>query len=120
MSIIYRGQFDLIIIVWLSSIFTIMISIAVGSLKESVFEFVMYVPTSILMMLELKRQNMTFFARSEKLQYLLTENERLANESYATELRHMIGNVAHDLKTVFYFFILSYCNTVIKIFISFH
>ena len=37
-----------------------------------------------------------------KLQFTLNENERLAVEAQALELRAMIGNVAHDLKTVHY------------------
>jgi hypothetical protein len=35
-----------------------------------------------------------------RLQETLAENERLAVEAQALELRAMIGNVAHDLKTV--------------------
>lgn len=40
-----------------------------------------------------------FFAFST-LRKALEENERRADELHATEMRHMIGNVAHDLKTV--------------------
>jgi hypothetical protein len=36
----------------------------------------------------------------DRLQEALAENERLAVEAQALELRAMIGNVAHDLKTV--------------------
>jgi signal transduction histidine kinase len=39
------------------------------------------------------------FLLSQNQENLLRENERLAEETHANELRHMIGNVAHDLKT---------------------
>jgi hypothetical protein len=32
----------------------------------------------------------------------MVENERLEAETRANELKHLIGNVAHDLKTVRY------------------
>lgn len=47
-----------------------------------------------------QRQNLSLFFLAEKLKYSLSENERLADETHASELRHMIANVAHDLKTV--------------------
>jgi len=39
------------------------------------------------------------FLNHRKLRETLLENERMHEESKATELRHMIGNLAHDLKT---------------------
>jgi hypothetical protein len=57
----------------------------------------------MLMLIEMRRQNITYFFVSQRLEVLLSENERLADESLANELRHMIGNVAHDLKTVSYY-----------------
>eukprot|EP01034_Spumella_vulgaris_P044660 gene44660-biopygen37992 len=48
---------------------------------------------------EAQRQSMSLFLVSQNQENLLLENERLADETHATELRHMIGNVAHDLKT---------------------
>lgn len=40
------------------------------------------------------------FLAQKKLKLLLAENKRIQEENRATELRHMIGNLAHDLKTV--------------------
>lgn len=40
------------------------------------------------------------FLSVKKLQETITENKRMQEENRAIELRHMIGNLAHDLKTV--------------------
>ena len=49
---------------------------------------------------ELHFQRTQSFLNQRKLQQLLEENERNADANHAMEMRHMIGNVAHDLKTV--------------------
>jgi ABC-type multidrug transport system fused ATPase/permease subunit len=57
----------------------------------------------IVLSVELHRQRMASFLTQRKLQQILTENEKNADKVHATEMRHMIGNVAHDLKTVRHF-----------------
>lgn len=47
-----------------------------------------------------KRQNDDMMCLVAALRTTAAENERLQEEARATELRAMIGNVAHDLKTV--------------------
>lgn len=49
---------------------------------------------------ELHYQRAQSFLSQKKIQQLLEENERTADASNAMEMRHMISNVAHDLKTV--------------------
>jgi signal transduction histidine kinase len=44
------------------------------------------------------------FIRNKRLQEALEENERIQQQDRAIEMRHMIGNVAHDLKTVSFCF----------------
>jgi hypothetical protein len=61
---------------------------------------IIYFLLSTLILYEMQRQNLALFLMAQKLTHSLEENERLADETHATELRHMIGNVAHDLKTV--------------------
>jgi hypothetical protein len=36
----------------------------------------------------------------ERQLHLLEDNKVLAKEDHVSEMRHLIGNVAHDLKTV--------------------
>lgn len=69
-----------------------------------------YVMVSLFFIYETERQNRLIFFMANKYKTLLEENERLADESYANELRHMIGNLAHDLKTVtiINYFLLQY------------
>ena len=49
---------------------------------------------------DVQLRNTAMFYTNRKLVALLEENERMSAEITANELRHMIGNVAHDLKTV--------------------
>lgn len=51
-------------------------------------------------LLDLHTHNVAAFLTSYKLREILLEKERNADRAAATEMRHMIGNVAHDLKTV--------------------
>lgn len=62
-----------------------------------------------------QRQNLSLFYLAEKLKFSLSENERLADETHASELRHMIANVAHDLKTVRCFLIFCHCLSVFNL-----
>jgi hypothetical protein len=68
-----------------------------------------YVMTSFPIMADSYFQYLFFFLISRKLKSTLETNNRLADQNKATEMRHMIANVAHDLKTVssFAFFELS-------------
>jgi hypothetical protein len=55
-------------------------------------------------------QKVLLFLATRKLGGILEENERNALHNHAQEMRHMIANVAHDLKTVsqyFYYFSVS-------------
>ena len=68
-------------------------------LYDSVPLFVSFVPMFGLLY-ENQRQTISVYLLTQNQKNLLEENERLAAETHANELRHMIGNVAHDLKTV--------------------
>ncbi len=67
---------------------------------NSLLSTVMFAPFCMVLMYENQRQNIAVFLLTQSQQNLLEENERLADETHANEMRHMIGNVAHDLKTV--------------------
>ncbi len=54
----------------------------------------------ILLIIQLHLQRVQTFLHKRDLKGLLEENERNADANHAMEMRHMIGNVAHDLKTV--------------------
>lgn len=55
---------------------------------------------TFIIFLESHRHNLAMYLLARQFEDTLLENERLAEETHAQELRHMIANVAHDLKTV--------------------
>jgi hypothetical protein len=59
-----------------------------------------YAYTSLLILYDSDRQNTDMMRVINRLRFTMAENEKLQVEVQATELRAMIGNVAHDLKTV--------------------
>lgn len=87
---------------WLAAIACILISAFILSIQQNAPFVVVYFLYSMIILYDNQRQNVSLFFLAEKLGYTLAENERLAEETHASELRHMIANVAHDLKTVSY------------------
>lgn len=74
-----------------------------GIYLKSVFlltPVVIYALASMLIFYDTNRQNREMAQLIETLKETLLENERLQEDTRASELRAMIGNVAHDLKTV--------------------
>lgn len=59
-----------------------------------------YVLFSAFIMFDFYWQSFIMFYMNRRLDETLKENERLAEDQKATDMRHMVANVAHDLKTV--------------------
>jgi hypothetical protein len=55
---------------------------------------------SLFLLVELHRQDHVAFVLASNLQVALVENKWHSEESKSNELKHMLGNIAHDLKTV--------------------
>ncbi len=53
-----------------------------------------------LVVIDMQVRNIIVFLTTRKLKDMIRETERLAEQAHANEMRHMIANVAHDLKTV--------------------
>jgi hypothetical protein len=96
-----------IALTWLMSIGTMVFCIARMHSTVLIVTTMAYSFASLIIVYEAKRQNDTVLSLVRALQFAATENEKLFEEARATELRAMIGNVAHDLKTVSNFLILS-------------
>ena len=60
----------------------------------------LYVYASLLLYMDTRRRIRKTNELVNRLQATLAENETLAVEAQAIELRAMIGNIAHDLKSV--------------------
>ncbi len=69
-------------------------------LLDTLTALIAFIPLATLLLYENYRQKVALFLLTQSQKNLLEENERLAAETHANELRSMIGNVAHDLKTV--------------------
>jgi len=67
---------------------------------DYVYSTICYFLVTGFIFFDTDKQNRRMFALMTKLQDALKVNEQLAVDAQALELRAMIGNVAHDLKTV--------------------
>jgi hypothetical protein len=90
----------LIALEWGIALGTFVLAAVLMSTTNFVPFIVLYTVCSYLIMVDFYRQYLYFFILARKLKTTLESNIRLAETNKATELRHMIGNVAHDLKTV--------------------
>jgi hypothetical protein len=80
---------------------TTLTSVAVYSQSlDHLSSVVSYACMSGVIMYDSRRQSALLFSVVARLQDALVDNEKLAVEAQSLELRAMIGNVAHDLKTV--------------------
>jgi signal transduction histidine kinase len=80
------------------------VTLAVISIRaqswDHLYMLIGYVALSSVLMYDHHRSSKAVFQLVSRLQNTLAENARLEVEARAEELRAMIGNVAHDLKTV--------------------
>lgn len=116
--IAFRGtSFGIQIITWLISLIFIFTTTIYVNILPNIPYIIIYAPISLFLIYESERQNKLIFLIAGRLSELLEENERLADETHANELRHMLGNVAHDLRTVRLESVFSYCNVLYYYFI---
>jgi hypothetical protein len=85
---------------WLISVGTLTFCAIYMKSEVLVYPIVFYACASLLIFYDTKRQNDDMLKLVAALQAAAEEVERLQEETRASELRAMIGNVAHDLKTV--------------------
>ena len=67
--------------------------------------------------IDVSHQNIIMFLAHRRLCEALKANEDMAEEAYVYEMRHMIANVAHDLKTVSYSLYLVECHIFLLLFL---
>ena len=73
---------------------------------RKVLSFLAFGVVTFILMKEIRRQNIELFKLTESLHQTLEDNEKMAEELRLNEMKMMIGNVAHDLKTVCLVYIL--------------
>lgn len=84
---------------WIVSVCCIVIAIGISASYQSIPALVIYLPISIAILYENHRENIILYLALRKQQILLNEI-RILSEEAQNELRFMIANMAHDLKTV--------------------
>lgn len=100
--VIRSARWEVVVFTYCMNLAVILFCIYYYDLNKSLVSFWTYFPLSSLALYEYQRQILSLFEASIIQQNILAENERLADEAHSIEMRHMIGNVAHDLKTVSY------------------
>jgi hypothetical protein len=117
-GVLRESRVQFILFSWGLSIFLLLIaSIAVHSFKPFLHTII-YAVISFVGLLDLVKQYFVFFLLCEKLKSSLEKNEKLAAKNKAAEMRNLIANVAHDLKTVCSSFFHS-CKSHINLLVAF-
>ncbi len=98
---VYKSiKFQTVCLAWLVNVGFMCLAISInGGAMMSLPTLVLYIPLSLIIILDLQRQNLSYYFLHCHQLWLGSENKRLSHES-EVEMRHMIANVAHDLKTV--------------------
>lgn len=94
-------------IVWENQIFTLACCIFVNGFTIFHYEmtysyplYIMFAPFSVITLYFFHVQQLELFFSHCKSNQLIKENKSLARQDHVNEMRHLIGNVAHDMKTV--------------------
>lgn len=87
-------------ICWTFTMFSNAVAIGVFQLIDLITIFLFTIPVTLFTLVDIHRKDVSRFILTEKVHRYIYENQRMTEEMQNTELRHMIGNVAHDLKTV--------------------
>jgi hypothetical protein len=107
-------RFEYVLASWVFIMSVLFTAVGVTGATQTLPALLMYVPLSLIGMFETHRQDLILYFIVKSQRKLLAENKQMSEER-TTEMRHMIANVAHDLKTVsfvvlFHFFVaLSFC-----------
>ena len=88
---------------WAVGILVSLVNCLYAQDREQLAVLMFYAVGSVIIFSDTWKQSKTMTEMIVKLQNTLKENEELAVEAQALELRAMIGNVAHDLKTVSFY-----------------
>jgi len=90
-------QFYAAVTAWIIAVLSFIISGSIlGWTQELISASLLTSIPTIVVIFELERQQLKLFKTAKTLD----ENQRHAKEAHAKEMRYMISNVAHDLKTV--------------------
>ncbi len=99
-----------------SMIFNFVVALSLN-LTNSIPTLCCYSLIAIFLLLEFYRQDWSSYLLTDTLQSLIVQNEKMSEEITSNELRHMLGNITHDLKTVsFAYYCLFLCANFLCLF----
>ncbi len=90
-------------LLWIQTFLCMLIFALVMSLKGLIpplDTFVLWMIGTVFLIIDLQMSRIKSFLLFLRLNDLIAENDRLAKEYHSTEMRFLIANMAHDLKTV--------------------
>lgn len=90
----------LTLLAWSMTMFCLIVCCVLVHSTSSYIVVLFYGIASSIVMFDSYKQYLLLYLLSRQLKKTIETNQRLADQNKATELRHMIANVAHDLKTV--------------------
>lgn len=100
-AVIWRGSdFHISLALLVSAIIEIIIALVFSRAYLSISWCICFTACAFVMLVEIRRYALISFVNHLLLKNALEENERMSEAMHANEMRHMIANVAHDLKTV--------------------
>ena len=100
-AVVYReARIGVNLAAWSIVLFSIIFCcVLLESVRPLIF-LIFYVVLSVVIMADSFQQYLLFFWLGRQLKKTLEANQKLAEQNKASEMRNMIANVAHDLKTV--------------------
>ncbi len=104
-----RSRF--VVAMWLNNLI-FLVGFSAWKFHESALLIIALGSMSLIVLLEYHRQKLSMFRLSQQLMSVELDKEKLQIEVQANELKHLIGNVAHDLKTVRLFCEIFYFLTI--------
>lgn len=91
---------------WLAIIASLSVCVIHLASFSSLTLLIIYVILSPMILVDILRSSYQQFYINQRLEKAIRDNEEMAAAERANEMRHMIANVAHDLKTVSLFFLV--------------
>lgn len=93
-------RWEVVVFSYIMNLTVILVCAYMYELDVSLLLFWSFLPFTTLILIEYQRQLLVQFASVITQQGMLNEKSRRFDEMQKNELKHMVGNVAHDLKTV--------------------
>ncbi len=98
-AIIRECRMDVVILSSTLILLAMLIAIVLLGSANPLYYYVPYCVTGGFIAADLTQQNIASFVLNKRLKMALVENQKMATQT-EIEMRHVLGNVAHDFKTV--------------------